>query len=270
MVVRGSIDGLRGQLGRTVDPDSPDRPDVACDERRTLSAGHESEYGGSSAMFVMPRRSTEWPNAPALWVTAAGWASAARDRYGAAWVITPDAVGLPEAALDFTRYATTSASPHFGSSWLPVEARTALKDVLRWRTARQGSSRWIPAPWAATSVEFVWQHHDLFHCAGETLARRHGCPLVSYVHAPQVWEAAKWGVRRPGWGSWLERHGERPQLLHSDVVACVSDEVAAEVVRLGVEERRILVSPMAVDATVRPDRLREQTFAPASVSTGAP
>jgi glycosyltransferase involved in cell wall biosynthesis len=71
---------------------------------------------------------------------------------------------------------------------------------------------------------------------------------VSYVHAPQVWEAARWGVARPGWGTWLERAGELPQLRDSDVVACVSDEVATELIRLGVRRERVLVSPMAVDA----------------------
>jgi glycosyltransferase involved in cell wall biosynthesis len=47
----------------------------------------------------------------------------------------------------------------------------------------------------------------------------------------------------------MERYGEQPQLHGSDVVACVSDEVADELVRLGVGRERVLVSPMAVDAT---------------------
>jgi glycosyltransferase involved in cell wall biosynthesis len=94
----------------------------------------------------------------------------------------------------------------------------------------------------------VWQHHDLFHKTGIGIAQRHGCPLVSYVHAPQVWEAQRWGVRRPGWAHALERLGERPQLLASDVVACVSDEAAhAAHERLGVPADRLIVSPMAVD-----------------------
>jgi glycosyltransferase involved in cell wall biosynthesis len=104
--------------------------------------------------------------------------------------------------------------------------------------------------WRNAHVELVWQHHDIFHTAGHELAHRHRCPLVSYVHAPQVWEAARWGVRRPGWGRLLEQFAERPQLLASDVVAVVSEEVAREVERLGVNEERVLVSPMAVD----PDR----------------
>jgi glycosyltransferase involved in cell wall biosynthesis len=64
-------------------------------------------------------------------------------------------------------------------------------------------------------------------------------------------------VMRPGWGRLLERYGERPQLLASDVVACVSGEVAREVVRLGVSRERIVVSPTAVDA---------ELFAPAESS----
>jgi len=68
------------------------------------------------------------------------------------------------------------------------------------------------------------------------------------VHAPQVWEARGWGVKRPGWGPLLERHGERPQLLASDVVVCVSDAVRAQVVQIGVPEQCTVVCPTGVDA----------------------
>jgi glycosyltransferase involved in cell wall biosynthesis len=125
--------------------------------------------------------------------------------------------------------------------------RTAVKDMLRARAARRYRDVGEAREWRGATLEFVWQHHDLFHTAGRPLARRHGCPLVSFVHAPQVWEAKEWGVRRPGWGSLLERTAERPQLLNSDVVACVSEEVAAQLIRLGIHEHRLVVSPMAVD-----------------------
>ena len=42
-------------------------------------------------------------SAAALWVTAAGWADAARRRFGAAWVVSPGGVVSPSAALDYTR-----------------------------------------------------------------------------------------------------------------------------------------------------------------------
>jgi glycosyltransferase involved in cell wall biosynthesis len=200
----------------------------------------------SSAVFVMPRRTTEWGDAAALWVTVAGWSAAARERYGAAWVVTPDVVGTPEVALGATDRAAAPVATRRTRDLVPPVVRTALKDVHRRRVARRFA---VPAagPWWGGRVEFVWQHHDLFHRAGEALADAAGCPLVSYVHAPQVWEAAKWGTRRPGWARWLERHGERPQLQRSDVVLCVSEEVAAATVLLGVDEARVLVSPMAVD-----------------------
>ena len=66
------------------------------------------------------------------------------------------------------------------------------------------------------------------------------------------------GRHRPGWGRLVERYGERPQLLASDVVACVSDEVAREVRPPRRPRDRIVVSPTAVDAerSRRPRRTR--------------
>jgi len=204
-----------------------------------------AEHG---AVFVMPRPGTEWASAAALWITVAGWASAARALLGGAWVATPSGVVSPEEVLEYTRPRVASAGPSRKPVRVPEVVRTALKDSRRMHVMRSYRDVGEQAAWRDAELAFVWQHHDLFHRAGAPLARRRGCPLVSYVHAPQVWEAAQWGVRRPGWGTLLERHAERPQLLESDVVAVVSEEVAAEVVRLGVDERRVLVSPMAVDA----------------------
>jgi glycosyltransferase involved in cell wall biosynthesis len=201
------------------------------------------------AVFVMPRRSTEWADAPGIWITAAGWAEAARRRFGHAWVVTRDCVAIPDETVAFTRprpKVTTSGSRRRIPA--PVVVRTGVKDVVRMRTARRLDDVGEQPEWNDVDLRLVWQHHDLFHTAGEPLARRHGIPLVSYVHAPQVWEAARWGVKRPGWEHLLERHGDRPQLLRSDVVACVSEEVVDEVVRLGVDRARTIVSPMAVDA----------------------
>jgi len=201
----------------------------------------------TAAVFVMPRHATEWGNAAALWVTAAGWADAARRRFGQAWIVSPGGVVSPDAALGYTRSRPDVSASHRGV-WLPADVRTGLKDVRRRRKARAFSDAGEPPEWKEEQLAFVWQHHDLFHDAGHPVARRHHCPLVSYVHAPQVWEARRWGVHRPGYGSWLERVAERPQLQASDVVCCVSDEVATVLKRLGIESRKILVSPMAVDA----------------------
>jgi len=200
----------------------------------------------TAALFVMPRRHSQWGGAAALWVTAAGWADAARRRFGHAWIVSPDGVATPEEALDFTR-PTGASSSAARAPRVPIDVRNAMKDARQWQRARAFRPGDAPE-WTGERLAFVWQHHDLFHHAGENLAHRYGVPIVSYVHAPQVWEARKWGVRRPGYGGLLERVAERPQLLASDVICCVSNDVAEELTRFGVERDRILVSPMAVDA----------------------
>ncbi len=196
----------------------------------------------------MPRTRGDWASAQALWVTVDGWAAATRRRLGGAWVLTPAGLdtGCTDALPPHTR--RVDAMPRWHNV-VPQSVRTAVKDLRTTRAAlrlRDCGAQHLAAV-DPSDVAFVWQHHDIFHDAGGVLARRWGCPLVSFVHSPQVWEARRWGVRRPGWGTLLERIGERPQLVRSDVVACVSDEVASEVTRLGVDERRIVVSPMAVD-----------------------
>jgi glycosyltransferase involved in cell wall biosynthesis len=223
------------------------------------------------AAFVMPRTTREWSSASGVWIAAASWAAAARRRYGAARVITPDGMWSPEQILE-----QIAPRVHKNSSTVvrhtPVIAKTLAKDIRRYRKASRYHIGDGDA-WDDVELQFVWQHHDLFHRAGEELARRRGCPLVSFVHAPQVWEARLWGVHRPGWGSALERYGERPQLLASDVVACVSDEVAHEVVRFGVAEERIVVCPTGVDPDhfgpqVSGDAARERLSIAASFTVG--
>jgi glycosyltransferase involved in cell wall biosynthesis len=207
------------------------------------------------AVFVVPKHDTDWPDAPGVWVTIAGWAAAARKRFGSSWVVTRDGVRTAEQVYGFTGRSSSAASTNrerrsrlVQGSRLVQIARTGAKDAARTREALRFRDVGERPEWGDANLAFVWEHHDLFHRWAEPLAKRHGCPVVSYVHAPQVWEARQWGVHRPGWGRFLERLGERPSLLAADVVACVSDEVVDEVVRLGVSPERTLVSPMAVDA----------------------
>lgn len=201
----------------------------------------------------MSRPTTAWASAQALWVTAAGWAQAAERRFGHAWVATPDATYTPSETLSWI--GTGVADRRRRLFPVPPFARTAAKDALLARASRHFRDVGERPEWRDLDLEFVWQHHDLFHRAGAPLARRRGCPLVSFVDAPQVWEAARWGVHRPGWGHILTRIGELPQLAASDVVVCVSYEVAAEIIRLGVERRRVLVCPTGVD----PERFGPET-----------
>jgi glycosyltransferase involved in cell wall biosynthesis len=72
-------------------------------------------------------------------------------------------------------------------------------------------------------------------------------PSVVFVPATHVWEAEQWGTHRPGWGRYVERYGERPALARADVVACGTDMVARQVLRIGARARSIVITPTGVD-----------------------
>jgi glycosyltransferase involved in cell wall biosynthesis len=200
------------------------------------------------ALFVMPSPSTGQSGPVAVWITAAGWAEAARKRCGSAWILTPNGVCSPDEAAELaTRPTLAPANQRRWRRFVPMTLRTLAKDVLQIRKARRYRGAALDGPWNEHDLAFVWQRHDLFHTAGFELARARGVPLVLFVDAPLVWEARKWGVRRPGWGKLLELTGERRQLRSADLVACVSDEVAKELMTRGVPPERIIVTPCSVD-----------------------
>ena len=148
----------------------------------------------------------------------------------------------------------TTLSSGGSTSWkrhIPTVVKTAMKDVRDFRRARRFAGAIHAGDWDdAREIAFVWQRHDLFQTAGLDVARRLGAPLVLCVDAPVVWEARRWGVRRPGWGGMLERFGENPLLRSADLVLAVSEEVAEQVGRRGVPPERILVTPNGVDIHV--------------------
>jgi glycosyltransferase involved in cell wall biosynthesis len=195
-------------------------------------------------VLVMPRESTAWPTAQALWITARGWAEAAEQRLGAAWIVTPDGIWDPRQVPAAAAPTAVGRRPRA----LPIVLRTLAKDLRLRRRQRRFR---VPAtgPWSDSQVALVWEHHDLFNRAGRRFATAAGAPLVRYVHAPQVWEAAKWGVRRPLWGRLLAA-GERRLLGDADLVACVSTTVRDRLLSMGIHPARLLVAPMGVDADV--------------------
>ncbi len=191
-------------------------------------------------VFWMP--SPRQLRAGAVWVTAKNWLMAAERRFGEAALMCPDGV------LD--RDALRRATEHHGGprpagrpSPVRIVAETLAKDVRwLWRDLRV-----LVRPPRAPVPRFVWQHHDLFQTGGGRLARRHGVPLVHFVDAPYVWEASRWGVRRPGWGRLVERFGDAREMRRADLVLCVSEEVRNKVVELGVDPHRALVTPCTAD-----------------------
>jgi glycosyltransferase involved in cell wall biosynthesis len=203
------------------------------------------------AVFVMPTSSSGQPGPVAVWITASGWAAAARRMWGQAWVVTPEGVLSPENAREVaTRPRLKSGARPSWKRHVPRSAATMAKDAGRLVRARRFGHAARSGPWDGSDLVFVWQRHDLFHTAGFQMARAKGCPVVLFVDAPTVWEERRWGVRRPGWGSLLERVGELPQFHSADLVACVSEEVAEALVARGVPEDRVLVTPCVADLDV--------------------
>jgi len=198
-------------------------------------------------VFVVAGSSTAQQGPVAALVSTAGWAAAGARVLGQAWIETP---GGTISAAEARREGT---SPMLGATRegslrrrVPVPVKTAVKDLRSWRRARSFAVA-PDGPWTGTELRFVWQRHELFQDAGVRLARSLGVPSVLFVPATVVWEAERWGTRRPGWSRWAERRGERPALLGADLVAVGSGEVAEQVERLGVPAARVLHTPSGVD-----------------------
>ncbi|SKC82961.1 glycosyltransferase family 4 protein [Ohtaekwangia koreensis] len=201
------------------------------------------------AIFIMPRSSSDWAGAEALWITVAGWAAAAARALGDAYVLTTDRIAKPDEVIHYPLAARNIKQGRQGqlSRWIPLMLITLIKDLLLWRKSRRKSNYSYPLPFNAEHINFIWEQHDLFPGPGREMANKYKVPLITYVHAPQVWESAKWGVNRFVWGWFLEKFVEAPALKRSDLVACVSQEVADKLEKMGIPKNKILISPMAVD-----------------------
>jgi len=193
----------------------------------------------------MPRSSYAWRGSEALWITVAGWASAAKELLGESHVITTDAIYAPEQVWDFPRSTLTSSGSRGVTRFFPEPLVTAIKDYRLYQAQKKFIAKDMPA--ITGNVKFVWEQHDLFTGYGKKLADAFHVPLITYVHAPTVWEARKWGVKRNLTGGWLTRI-ETKNLNKSDLVLCVSEEVKNELIRMGVTASKVYVSPMSVAA----------------------
>lgn len=221
-----------------------------------VDPGEPSVSRSKGALILMPTPAVQTAGPVAVWITAAGWVEAASKRFGSAWLVTPEGVLTPCEARDLaTRPSSLRSRPHPWGRFVPSVLRTARKDIRDLRRARRFMQAGLKGPWEDFELAFVMQHHELFHSAGELAARRFGCPLVAFVDAAIVWEGEKWGVRRPGWGRVLEWYGETRRLKAADLVACVSEQVAEQVTRMGVDKSRVVVTPCAVNvASFKPQR----------------
>ncbi|MFD2514258.1 glycosyltransferase [Pontibacter locisalis] len=203
----------------------------------------------SVAYFIMPRSSSDWKGAEGLWITTAGWAAAGERRFGEAYVLTTDRAAKPAEVVKYPIVREGGSHRSFFkrlTKFFPQAFITLVNDILLWRTSKEDKNYEFSYPGDGKRVALVWEQHDFFPGNGYRLAKRNNAPFVIYVHAPQVWEAKKWGVKRPIWGKLLEKMESR-SLRRADAVACVSSLVAEKLESMGVEKEKIVVSPMAVD-----------------------
>lgn len=194
----------------------------------------------------MPRSSCSWEGAEALWITAAGWATAAKRKFGDAIVITKDKIARPEEVWNYPLLPDNKTSyKRRNLAMIPSFFKVLFNDLVTWRNLKNWNIL------EELSLEdrkpsFIWEKHDLFLGPGKKLALKYDVPFISYVHAPVVWEASKWGVKRYLWGKWLESI-ETKSLKRADLVAVVSEEVRQKILEMGVPEEKIIISPMAVE-----------------------
>ena len=207
-----------------------------------------SEPSGARVPLLLP--SPGLLRASALWITAANWAEAMAEIVGAADIVAGDRVLTAEAVREeltgLERSGPRGRPGPWRTSRPAVTAETLIKD---WRWLVRGRLRpaAMPSPSRYRGTPLVWQHHDPFHVRGRALADRLGVPLVQYVDAPYVWEARRWGIRRPGWEWLTARYGDGGPLRSADLILAVSDEVAEAVRAAGVAPERILVTQCTAD-----------------------
>lgn len=207
-----------------------------------------------TAIFIVPRSSNGWKGNEAGWITASGWASASQQLWGDAIVSTSDGLFTPQESRLFPRgnHVKNSSNPmaKILRKFFPEFCITAYKD---WKLKKSKPQIW-PIEESVEihekDVQLVWERHDLFAGPGKRLAEKLDVPFVISVEALAVWEAAKWGVKRPFWGQWLENNVEAKSLKSADLVCCVSQEVKIKVIEMGVPENKVIVTPNRVDGTL--------------------
>lgn len=225
------------------------------------------EHKNLTSIFIVPRGSSEWKGNEAGWITASGWAAAGEELWGNAVVTTTDGVFKPSQSRLFPKLKENKSTSSSGSSKknvrkiVPEILITAYKD---WKLKNSKPTVWPIEDndvLRGKKVKLVWERHDLFSGPGRKLADKYKVPLITSVEALAVWEARKWGVKRPFWGKWLENNFEAKALKKSDLVCCVSSELREKVLSLGINPNKVIVTPNRVDSTLfNPDVKGEEIF----------
>lgn len=214
------------------------------------------EHKNLTSIFIVPRGSSEWKGNEAGWITASGWAAAGEELWGNAVVTTTDGVFKPSQSRLFPKLKENKSTSSSASSKKNVRKIVPEILITAYKDWKLKSSK--PTVWPiedndvlrGKKVKMVWERHDLFSGPGRKLADKYKVPLITSVEALAVWEARKWGVKRPFWGKWLENNYEAKALKKSDLVCCVSSELREKVLSLGINPNKVIVTPNRVDSTL--------------------
>ncbi|UII24841.1 glycosyltransferase family 4 protein [Fulvivirga maritima] len=186
--------------------------------------------------------------ADAVWVTIANWAEGLEDRYGDAEVIAGESSYSSEEIRNRCFVLSNSNKKTISplrKTYIAKLLEILVKDIRWFREDRKVLSVTVDK---FKNVPFVWQHHDLFQTQGLRIAKKLGVPSVLFVDAPYVWESKKWGVHRFGWEWFSKRWGDANPCKQADLVLAVSEEVKQAVLALGVDEKKVIVTPCTVSA----------------------
>lgn len=100
--------------------------------------------------------------------------------------------------------------------------------------------------WQEWAPGFLYNRYSMHGYVGPALRARYGVPFVCEYNGSFVWMNRHWGPRP----MYFEGLGERIELLNlraADLVVVVSRAMKKEVVERGIDARKVLVNPNAVD-----------------------
>ena len=194
-------------------------------------------------------------------VSAAGWASGLRRLLGHVWIVTPDGVmSSDDAASARVRLEAGAAPrPRRGTTGSRRRRRPRSKDARAWRRARAGSTSTRPGRGTATTSRSSGSATSCSSWRASTSRASSACRRCCSCPRRSCGRPRSGACAGPAGAGWVERAGEQAPLRTADLVACGSETVAEQVRRLGVDDRRIVITPTGVDldvfgATRRPGR----------------
>lgn len=94
---------------------------------------------------------------------------------------------------------------------------------------------------------FIYQRHNFFNYLGVKLSIKYNIPLVLEFNSLNLWTAQNWGGGIPENYRKLLRKIELLNLKKADLITCVSEELKNFLIKIGVDQEKVLVNVNGVD-----------------------